>query len=306
MMPSSTTPSLTIFRPSTTLGTLFGGAIVAGSLLLALGLLYKGLTMDVDLYQLGPLLACGFFAGLAALYAYWTWGCRSLSYVVDRNALSIRWGSLRQVVPLANIERLIPAGEGEHRGVEGISWPGHHVGRAQAAELGEVLYYSTHRTLSEVLYIQTASETYAISVPDPVLFAQTIQANQARGPLFDQRQAVHRWGIAGQSFWLDQRALLLALALIAAFVVVLGYVLEIYPGLSQSVPLRFPSLGGIVRVSDKGALLDIPRSAAGFVLANLVLAVLLHNWERMVSYVLLLAGIAIQITLLVAAAVAVA
>ncbi len=47
-----------------------------------------------------------------------------------------------------------------------------------------------------------------------------------------------------------------------------------------------------------------PRKGPLF--ANLVLAVLLHNWERMVSYVLLLAGIAIQITLLVAAAVAVA
>ena len=62
----------------------------------------------------------------------------------------------------------------------------------------------------------------------------------------------------------------------------------------------------IVRVSDKGALLDIPRSAAGFLALNLVLAVLLHSWERMVAYVLLLAGIAIQVTLLVAAAVAVA
>src|SRR3990172_1324512 len=270
---SGTTPAYTVFRPATALGAMYGGAIVLGCAILGLGLLYRGLTMEVELAQVGPLIAGAFFLALGALYAYWTWGCRSLRYVVDRNSLSIRWGGLRQVVPLANIERLIPAGEGENPQIAGVNWIGHHVGRADDAELGEVLFYSTHRTLNEVLYVQTPTETYAVSPPDPVLFPQ---------------------------------AVLLAVALIGAFVVVLGYVLEIYPGLADSVPLRFPSLAGIVRVSDKGALLDIPRSAAGFLALNLVLAVLLHSWERMVAYVLLLAGIAIQVTLLVAAAVAVA
>jgi hypothetical protein len=143
-------------------------------------------------------------------------------------------------------------------------------------------------------------------VPDHIVFAETVQAAQARGPLFEQRQAVHRWGLAAQSFWLDANARLLAAALIASFVAVLAYVLHEYPGLPQSVPLRFPALGGIVRVSDKSELLDIPRSGLGFMAANLTLAVILHSWERMVGYVLLLAGIAVQMMLLVAAIVAVA
>jgi hypothetical protein len=299
-------PSFTLFRPASAVGTLYGGAIVLVSLLLGAGLILKGLTMDVGFDQMGPFLAGGFFLALAALYLYWTWSCRSLTYVVDRNALSIRWGGVNQVVPLANIERLVPAAEGENPHIEGVNWVGHHVGLCVDDELGRVLFYSTHRSMDEVLFVLTPTETYAISVPDPVAFAQTVQANQARGPLFDQRQAVHRWGIAAQSFWLDANARLLAAVLIASFVAVLGYVLHAYPDLSQSVPLRFPSLGGIVRVTDKSALLDIPRSAFGFLAVNLVLAVLLHNWERMVGYVLLLAGIVIQVTLLVAAVVAVA
>ena len=72
------------------------------------------------------------------------------------------------------------------------------------------------------------------------------------------------------------------------------------------MPLRFPSLGGVVRVSDKSELLDIPRSAFGFLAVDFALAVLLHTWERMVGYVLLLAGISIQVMLLIAAVVAVA
>jgi hypothetical protein len=302
----STAPSLTVFRPSSSFGTLWGSGITLACLGVGLGLIYKALQMDVRFAQLFPFIGGAFALGLGAIYGYWTWGCSSISYIVDRNALSIRWGGVRQIVPLSNIERLIPGSAEESPSIAGVNWPGHHIGVASAEELGEVLFYSGHRGPEEVLYVQTADGTYGISVPDHVAFAQAVQTNQARGPMFEQRQAVHRWGIAAQTFWMDPHARLMGLALVIAFFAVLGYVLEIYPGLAQQVPLRFPSLGGIVRVSDKSDLLDIPRSAVGFLAINLVLAVLLHTWERMVSYVLLLSGIAIQVMLLIAAVVAVA
>ena len=299
-------PSSTVFSPPSKLGTLFGLGATAFSLLLGVVLLFQAFSMDVGLAQLAPFLAGGFFVCLAALFAYWTWGCISLRYTVDRNALTIRWGSLRQVVPLANIERLIPGGGDESVSIEGVNWIGHHVGRCLIEPLGDVLFYSTHRSMDEVLYVVTPTETYAISVPDPVFFAETVQSHQARGPLFEQRQAVYRWGIAAQSFWLDYHARLLAAALIASFIVVLAYVLHTYPGLDQTVALRFPAYGGLARVADKSDLLDIPRSAAAFLAVDFVLALFLHSWERMVGYVLLLAGIAAQVMLLVAAIVAVA
>jgi hypothetical protein len=296
-----------VFRPQTSQGTLFGCGIVFASAVLGAVLLAKGMSMDTGLSQLLPLLAGAAFFGLSSLFGYWTWGCRSLSYVIDRNALSIRWGSLRQVIPLTNIEKLIPGRDSDEAPqIEGVNWLGHHVGRGDVAGFGSVLFYSTHRNLGEVLYVVTHDEIYGISVPNNIEFAQTVQANQARGALFEQRRAVRRDGIAAQSFWVDPNARLLALVLLGAFVVVLGYVLQMYPGLDQSVPLRFPSFGGIVRISDKSELLDLPRSAAGFLALNLLLAVLLHSWDRMVGYVLLLAGIAMQAMLLVAAIVAVA
>ena len=298
-------PSFTVFKPPSAIGVAYGAAIAGVSVLLGFGLLFNGLTRDPALVQLIPMLVGAFFIALAIMFAYWTWGCTTLRYVVDRNALQIRWGNVQQVVPIGNIEKLIP-GEGDDPQIEGVNWKGHHVGRADVPSLGEVLFYSAHRTPAEVLYVLTPTQVYGISVPDPVFFAQTVQSNQSRGPLFEQRQAVHRWGIAAQSFWLDPFARTLTIALLATFVAVLGYTLHIYPDLSQSVPLRFPSLGGVVRVSDKSELLDIPRSAFGFVVVDLTLAVLLHNWERMVGYVLLLAGIAIQVMLLIAAIVAVA
>src|SRR5437764_700848 len=97
---------------------------------------------------------------------------------------------------------------------------------------------------------------------------------------------------------IDRNARLLALALVASFFSALAYVLQQYPGLPATVAFRFPSVGGIVRVGPKSDLLDIPRSGLGFLAVDLALAVILHSWERMVGYVLLLAGIGVQITLL--------
>jgi hypothetical protein len=187
-----------------------------------------------------------------------------------------------------------------------VSWPGHRIGRAVIDPVGEVLFYSAHRNMDEVLYVLTPGGVYGISVDDPVSFADTIQAHLAWPALFEPEQAVHRTGLAAQTFWLDRYALLLTAALGVAFLLVLGYVLEMYPGLPATVELRFPAVGGVVRVADRSDLLDIPRAAFAIAIVNLGLAAALHSGERMVSYVLLVAAIATQAILLVGAAVAVA
>jgi hypothetical protein len=299
-------PSYTLFRPRNSFGTLLGAVVTVFCLLVGLGLLLRGLTGEAGLEKLAPLAGGPLFLGLAALGGYWTWGCYSLSYVVDRNALTLRWAGLRQVIPLTSIERLVPGQEGDDPRVSGVDWPGHHVGRAELPDFGEVLFYSAHRDAADILYVQTPAVTYAISVPDQVFFAQTIQSNQERGPLSEPRQALHRWGISSQSFWQDPLALALSGALVAAFVALLAYVLQIYPGLAETLQLRFPSLEGIIRLRDKEALLDIPRSGAGLVAVNLLIGFVVHSWERMLTYVLLVAGIGVQVMLLVAAIVAVA
>ena len=98
---------------------------------LALALLYSALTRDPALVQLVPMLVGAFFLALAVMFAYWTWGCTSLRYVVDRNALQIRWGNVQQVVPIGNIEKLIPgdADEPADRGRE-LEGPPRRTGRS--------------------------------------------------------------------------------------------------------------------------------------------------------------------------------
>jgi hypothetical protein len=239
-------------------------------------------------------LAATFFFALGSLFAYWTYSCHTLRYVVDRNGVIIHWGDIRQTVPMGQIERLVPGREAPAPRVAGLSWLGHHVGRADVIGIGDTLFYSTHRSPRDVLYLATPSHAYAISVEDEVTFADELQSFQKLGALVALPQATERVSLAGQPFWHDRYAQALAVAAAVACAAVFGYVFHEYPDLPGSLPLSFPSLGGVTRVASKHELLTIPGTAVGLLLVNLALGFVLHAWERMVGYLLFLTALAAQ------------
>ena len=288
-------------HPNRAIGTLVGGALALWCFLFTSALLWRGLTQPIDLPAVGAYVAAALFLSLGCLFAYWTYGCLSMRYYLDRNGLTIHWGDIRQLIPMDRIERLVPGRELPPPKVSGVSWLGHHIGRAAVAGLGETIFYSTHRSHEELLYLVTASQNYAISVEDEVRFAEELQGHQKLGQVVSLPQVTERTSIAAQPFWQDPLTRTLALASILACAVTLGYVLQQYPGLPESIPLSFPSLGGITRVDDKRELLTIPITGIGLLAVNLVLGFFLHAWERTVGYLLFVAAIGAQVILLSAA-----
>ena len=287
-------------HPPRSLGLLVGGIITAWCFGLMGALLWRGLTSPIDLPVVGEYIAAAFFFGLGCLFAYWTYCCLTMRYHVDRNGLNIRWGDVHQLIPMDRIERLIPGRELPPPKVSGVSWLGHHVGRANVGNLGEVIFYATHRTHEELIYVVTTGGTYAISMPDEVRFAEDLQGHQRLGPVVSLPQVTERHAIAAQPFWQDPIAQLLALGSILAYAVMLGYVFHSYPGLPESIPFAFPALDGITRVDGKSELLSIPVTGAGLLLLNLGLGFVLHAWERAVGYLLFLGAAGAQIILLAA------
>ena len=288
-------------HPRRALGALIGGALTLWCFAFTGALLWRGLSEPIDLPAVGAYVAAAFFFGLGCLFAYWTYSCLTMRYYLDRNGLTIHWGDIRQLIPMDRIERLVPGRELPPPKVSGVSWLGHHAGHATVGELGEVIFYSTHRTHEELLYVVTPAQTYAISVPDEARFAEDLQGHQKLGQLVSLPQVTERTSLAAQSFWYDPLAQALALLSMLACAVTLGYVFHQYPGLPDSIPLAFPSLGGVTRVDDKRELLTIPVTGLGLLAVNLVLGFVLHAWERGVSYLLFLAAIGAQIMLLAAA-----
>lgn len=293
------------FRPPRAIGTLVGGALSAWCLVFAVALAARGLSHDISLGIITLYIVASVFFFLALLFAYWTYSLGTLRYTIDRNALTITWGDIRQMVPLSQIERLVPGRELPNPHVAGVSWLGHHVGHADVeGGIGETLFYSTHRSPSDLLYVVTPGQSYAISVDDEVAFAEAVQQQQRLGSLVAVPQAPDRLYLAAQPFWEDRTAQILALAAFATFFAMFGYVFSEYPDLPQSIAISFPELNGITRVGSKEELLKLPIAGVTLLIINLGLGFIAHSWERMVGYVLLVATIAMQGTLLGAAIIA--
>ena len=293
------------FRPPRMVGSLFGGGLAAWCFAVTVALVVRGVTLDVSLGVIALYIVATIFFFMGLLFAYWTYSLSTLRYALDRNALTIVWGDIRQMVPMSQIERLVPGRELPNPHVAGVSWLGHHIGHAEIeGGIGDTLFYSTHRSPADLLYVVTANQSYAVSIDDEVAFAEAVQAQQRLGSLVAVPQAPDRLYLAAQPFWEDRTAQALALAAFATFFAMFAYVYQQYPGLQANIPLHFPQLNGVTRVASKSELLKLPMTGVALLLLNLCLGFIAHSWERMVGYVLLVAAICAEGILLAAAIIA--
>lgn len=292
------------FRPRRGLGLALSVAATIWTFVLAALLVSRGLTQDVSLSALGCYLLAAVFFALGCLFAYWTYACATLRYDLDRNGLTIHWGLIRQIIPLDKIEKLETAFSEAVPKVEGLKWPGHYVGQGWMERFGDILFYSTHRNPEELVYIVTARQTYAVSLPGRERFMEEVEARRKEGVAVSLRQRPRRLFLAAQPFWQDRLAHVLALAGIVVCAATFGIVYARYPGLPESLAMSFPPLE-VTRVASKHELLTLPTTAFGLLAVNLVLAFAFHAWERIIAHLLLVALVGLQAVFLVGAAIAV-
>ena len=296
------------YQPPRALGLLVGAVITLWAAAVALVLFNNGLTSGIGLGQVLSYSASLAALVLAAIFGYWTYALATLSYALDRNGLVITWGTTRQVIPLGAIERLVPGTSVGVPRVGGVSWWGHHVGRANIERIGEVLFYSTHQTPEQVLYVMTEERNYAISVDDPAAFAQEIQVHQELGPTGEVTHHVERSGAAAQAFWNDRLGMALVLLALLAGAAVWGQLTARYEDIPATLELHFPPTEPtpIVTVVSRDAIFELPRTASLILGVNLLVGLVLHAWDRVAGYVLFLAATAVQAGFFAAIAIALA
>jgi hypothetical protein len=242
---------------------------------------------------------------LALLFAYWTLACLTMTYALDEKGLSIRWGLLRQFIPLGRIERFVPGREARPSQVRGVNWWGCHVGRGNVAGLGEVLFYSTHRSAWEPTYIVTATRTYAISPENGVRFAMDLQRLlEGKRPEEAAGQRAEHPVVATHPFWLDRYAQALLVAAVLTSTALIGFVFGVYPGLADHLNLAFPP-GGDPELRPKREVLQIPLTALAVLAVSLAAGLAAHKWERAASHVLFAGAVFLQGLFWVAAAIAI-
>lgn len=292
-----------LYRPPRLRGVLLGALFTTWAGALAGLLFVRAVVLDVSLAMLLGYAASALFVALSLLFGYWTYATAELRYIVDRNALAIQWGGVRQLIPLKAIERLIPGRNVPEPKVSGVTGPGLHFGRAQVDRVGDTLFYSTHVNRDQILYVVTESQSYALTVEDPAAFAQAIQDRQGK-EVVATRQAPIRTTLAGQGFWFDPAAYaMVGLALVLGLALA-GYVFYEYAGLPDSMEISFPPLGGIVRVGAKREVLQIPFTALIILVVNLTLGFMVYSMERMAAYLLWGSAVILQVLFWIAAGIA--
>jgi len=294
------------YQPPRALGLLVGTILSLWAAAVALALIDNGLKSEIGIPGMVSYAVAMAAAALALLFAYWTYGLATLSYALDRNGLIIAWGPTRQVIPLGSIERLVPGTSVGVPRVAGITWWGHHIGRATIDRIGDVLFYSTHQSADQVLYVMTSERNYAISVEDPAGFAQEIQVRQDLGATADVTHHVERSGAAAQGFWSDRTGIGLALLALTAGAAVWAQIGVRYADLPSTLELHLPGteLIPVVTVVSRETILELPRVASIVLAVNLALGVLLHGWDRVAGYVLFIVATVVQLAFFAALVIA--
>ena len=278
-----------------------GGAFALWAFLGAYFAARVALGAEAELKTFLAWVAAALLIGAGIVFANWAYAIFTLSYTIDRNALTLRWGFRRVIVPIDTIQRMVPGRTLDPASVRGINWWGCHVGSADVKRIGFALFYSTHNTPDELLFVVTTEESYALTVIDQAAFAEEIQGRAALGPVGRHIQRATAHGIASFPFWRDRAAMAAAGATIVTCAAVCGYVYARYPSLAAVVEINFPSSGGVIRVGDKSQLLRIAHASLGIGAVNLILGVLAHSRERAAGLWLLSSGALIQGVLLGAA-----
>ncbi len=297
------------WKPARSAGGWVGIGLVIISALVSLGLLW--------LLTSRPISASFFFLALAALIGgalvvvlgYWTFGFYTLRYHVDRNGIVITWGVLRQVIPMAHIQRLAPGTElAPTTRVRGFTWPGYYVGTGQDPALGPVLFYAT-RPRAEQLLIVTQSgpglapaQAYAISPRDPAAFKLEYELRARLGPTVALTEGATLSRLAQLPLWHDRP--LWALVGLTALVNVLlfGYVSWQHPYLPELLPLHFGIQGQVDRIGERTELFLLPIIGLIVLAINALFGFLIHVRERFGTYVLVVSALVVQALLWVATA----
>jgi len=297
---------LTIERPSRAAGTAIGTALFAVALVLAIALLARAISWPASWPGFLAYLGAGVLAVLAATFGFWAWACSSMRYVLDHQGLSIRWGPVTHFLPMSSITAVTP-GKAEMRPrISGVGWWGYHIGSGEVEGVGPVVFFSTHRSAEELVYVRTASVAYGLSPQDPGRFAAEIERFQSaeddEGPA---EATIRREQIAAHPIWADRIAQYLALAAIAVNVALWGYVLAIYPDLNNEITIEFPPIGDITTLRARSEFLRIPTAASVILGVNL-LAGLIFEWkERAATYLVLSGTLFFQVLFFIGAAIAV-
>ena len=232
---------------------------------------------------------------LLCVLVYQTVSWLTLRYYLDRNGVVVRWAGNEQIIPIRQIERIIPGQQLGNTVVRrrGLRWPGHERGVGLVPGIGSTRFLAT-QPLSEQLLLVTPGLAFGISPRAPEEFLKAFEARRQLGPNRLLEQQVRRARLLTWPLWTDQTAWVLLGAAAVINLGLFGYLSIRFPGLDIQLPLHFNRLGEADRIGTKMELFALPIIGLIILGTNLALGLVLYRRERAGSYMLWGASAAVQ------------
>lgn len=274
-----------VIRPPRRTGTIIGALLVAACVIVDVGLAWQAVLHPVTLTSFVAGAVGLLLLGGGGLFAYWTIGCWSLRYHLDRNRIEISWAGNTQHIPVQDIQRLVPGAlvTGYSR-FRGLRWPGYAIGSGMAPGFdSEVLFFSSHLRPEQLLYLVTPGLVYAISVPDQAAFANELRLRQRLGPIDVFEPHSHRWPAWELPAWHDIALIGLLVTGLALNAGLFAFQTVLLPALPAELPVPSPfDLSAHPAV--KTDLLALPLAGLALYVVNAAAGVALHLRERFAGY----------------------
>lgn len=249
---------------------------------------------------------------ISALFIYWAVSGYLLSYKLDADRLTIRWGLAHQVIPLDRITGVVIAADyPKMKQWSGVRWPGYAAGRGVVQGVGQVLLYATYHQPGQILYVLTAHTAYGIAPADLAAFRAELEkrfrpsTERATLPVdladadYDPN-TIEFIGPLKMGIWRDWVAVGIIAAALTLNATMFAYCLFYYPSLPDLLPLHFNSGGDVDFIGPRQDIFRLPLAALGLFAVDLMIAVLLYVRERVAAYVALSVGLVVQLMFWVA------
>ncbi len=235
---------------------------------------------------------------LLALIAYQLYGLARSGYDIDRNAVTIQWGPIKQIVPVESIQRIMLGTEveGSVKGFRGWRWPGLMQGQGELPE-GDLTVFYASTSLHQQLILVTPSISYAISPADVSGFIESIKARYELGPTQAVAQTTEHPAFFDWPLWSDRVAHYLMITGATMCLLLFGLVSLRFPHLPPTLPLHYNVLGLPDRSGPATQVFILPFIGLLALGANTLLGGLFYRREQVASYLLWGGTIVVQVLL---------
>ena len=223
--------------------------------------------------------------GVIIWLIYNTYSLSRISYLLDRNAFVIRWGAVREIVPMGNVLRVIAASDiMTDLKFGGLPLPNWWIGDGFHPALGQVRFCS-NASLKRQLIIVTPDMNYAISPTDVDGFVAAFRVRFEMGPTQTIQPAHLSPRIMNWPFWTDTLAHTLVLLAIGLNALLFAIGFARYPALPSQLVLHFDAAGTPDRTGPPSQIFGPAIFALQLLVLNFTIALGVYSrGEKLAAY----------------------